>query len=437
MMIHDRGMIHALHQRLKCSQLLTWQSACHRVSFLLQPAWLKQKTWVRTIGVCVAACLAIFFSTALPAQASDHQDTTFLATKLTAADLTDLYVFESPTDPNKVVLAMDFDPLIVPGENRPFDPAVLYQFKIDNTGDGIEDRVLQFKIDGRGEKQAATVYGPGRPAEVGTRSRLIAASGRGQLNRVFSAKNDVKVFVGLRKDPFFFDLEQFFKIIPDRNYLAQPNPGKPFTVLTFRPPGQAKDFLDPFNVHAIVVELPRKLIGEGKINAWMTTSVQTPSSRNRNREFTQIERLAVPALNELFMDFQAHNASNIQTPTADKDNQSSFIRSFVGAIGRPAGIADAVISVAIPDAIQADLSQPKGSYFGTQLAQDFGGRRPKDDVIDVTTSVVFGSAVTGITQGVIPGLVSDNVGPKDTNFLSTFPYLGNPRSEQPRPEHRR
>jgi hypothetical protein len=77
--------------------------------------------------------------------------------------------------------------------------------------------------------------------------------------------------------------------------------------------------------------------------------------------------------------------------------------------------------------IQADLSKSAGSYFGTPLAQNFGGRRPKDDVIDTTTSVVFGSAVTGITDGVIPGLVSDNVGPKDSNFLATFPYLGNPR----------
>ncbi|MHC5722174.1 MAG: DUF4331 family protein, partial [Nostoc sp.] len=67
--------------------------------------------------------------------ASDHQDTTFLATKLTAADLTDLFVFESPTNPKNVVLVMDFDPLIVSGEKRPFDPNVLYQFKIDNTGD--------------------------------------------------------------------------------------------------------------------------------------------------------------------------------------------------------------------------------------------------------------------------------------------------------------
>lgn len=389
------------------------------------PRKAVKPNWLRSTGLCLAALLLVFFQIVPPALASDHQDTTFLATKLTAADLTDLYVFESPTNPANVVLAMDFDPLITSGEVRPFDPAVLYQFKIDNTGDGIEDLVLQFQSRRRGRGQSVIVRGPGKPKKVGTESRFLGErSVVGPIDQAFTA-GQMKVFVGTRKDPFFFDLEQFFKIIPDRNYLVQPNPAPPFTVLSFRPPGQAVDTLDPFNVHSIVVELPRKLLGNGKIGVWMTTSVRTPRLRNGN--YTQIERLAVPALNELFMDFKAHNVSNLQTPTDDAPNQSKFIRSFIQAIGRPAGIADAVISVAVPDVIQADLSKQNGSYFGTQLAGNFGGRRPKDDVIDVTASVVFGSAVTGITEGAIPALTSDNVGPVDANFLPTFPYLGNPR----------
>ncbi|MGL5080437.1 MAG: DUF4331 domain-containing protein [Microcoleaceae cyanobacterium] len=383
------------------------------------------QVWQRAAGLGVAVLLVVLCYGVVPVRASDHQDTTFLATKLTAADLTDLFVFESPQNPNNVVLAMDFDPLIVSGEVRPFDPAVLYQFKIDNTGDSIEDLVLQFQVNGTGNQQTVTVRGPERPNKAGTESKLLRVSGTGSLNQEFTANRGMKVFMGLRKDPFFFDLEQFFKIIPDRNYLVQPNPNPPFTVLAFRPPGEAQDTLDPFNVHSIVVELPRTLLGKDKISVWMTTSIRTPRLRNGN--FAQVERLAVAALNELFMDFKAHSVSNLQTPVNDKENQSNFIRAFIQAIGRPQGIADAVISVAIPDVIQADLSKPTGTYFGTQLGQNFGGRRPKDDVIDVTTSVVFGDAVTGITQGQIPGLVTDNVGAKNANFLSTFPYLGNPR----------
>ena len=372
----------------------------------------------------VSAFLLVLCFAISPAIASDHQDTTFLQSQLTSADLTDLFVFESPKDPSKVVLAMDFDPLIAKGEVRSFDPSVLYQFKIDNNGNGIEDLVMQFRINGKGPRKTVSVYGPDRPYNVGTQSRIVALNKTGPLNKSFEARKDIKVFVGERKDPFFFDLEQFFKIIPDRNYQVQPNPGPPFTVLSFRPAGQAQDTLAPFNVHSIVVEMPRKLLGKGKIGAWITTSVQTPG--NRRGRYSQIERLAVPALNELFMDFKDHNSSNIKTPTQDAANQSTFIRSFVNAIKRPKGIADAVISVAIPDIIQADLSKTKGSYFGTQLGKNFGGRRPQDDVIDVTASVVFGDAVTGIKDGIIPGLVSDNVGPKAENFSPKFPYLGKP-----------
>jgi hypothetical protein len=251
-------------------------------------------------------------------------------------------------------------------------------------------------------------------------------SGTGTLNQTFTTRNGLKVFAGLRKDPFFFDLVQFFKILPDRNYQVQPNPGPPLTVTSFRVPRRAKDTLAPFNVHSIVVELPRKLLvgsnRTGKINVWMTTSTPTNGGG-----YAQVERLAVPALNELFMAFQAHDASNRRTPKDDAANQSDFIRSFVQTIGRPQGIADAVISVAIPDAIQADLTKPSGTYFGSQLGQNFGGRRPMDDVIDVTASVVFGSAVTGITEGEIPRLTRDNVGPNSANFRTTFPYLGDPR----------
>ncbi|MEH2300618.1 MAG: DUF4331 domain-containing protein [Nostoc sp.] len=388
--------------------------------------WTRATRFFRTLVATVAILLVVLIYATPKALASDHQDTTFLATKLTAADLTDLFVFESPTNPNNVVLVMDFDPLIVSGEMRPFDPNVLYQFNIDNTGDSIEDIVLQFKINGTGSNQTVTVSRPTSPIQIGTTSTLLPVSTTVQLNQTFSINgiNPTQFFVGTRKDPFFFDLEQFFKIIPDRNYSLQPNPSPPFQVLSFRPPGQAQDTLAPFNVHSIIVELPRQELGSGKIGVWITTSVETPRFRNQN--FAQIERLAVPALNELFMDFQAHNNSNIQTPTQDASNQSQFIRTFVNAIGRPQGIADAVISVAIPDVIQADLSKSSGSYFGTQLGNNFGGRRPKDDVIDVTASVVFGDAVTGITTGEIPGLTSDNVGPNDANFLPNFPYLGNP-----------
>ena len=133
--------------------------------------------WLRTTGILTIVLLTVLVNFALPARASDHQDTTFLATKLTAADLTDLFVFESPSDPSKVVLAMDFDPLITKGEVRPFDPAVLYQFKIDNTGDSVEDLVLQFRVNGQRARSIGCRVWPQSPRQDWHRVRTGSRNG--------------------------------------------------------------------------------------------------------------------------------------------------------------------------------------------------------------------------------------------------------------------
>ena len=89
----------------------------------------------------------------------------------------------------------------------------------------------------------------------------------------------MKVFAGPREDPFFFDLEQFGNILPDRlvppGLKPAPPAGQENTPMaaTWRAPGVAKDFLANFNVLALVVELPKARLGGGKIRVWETTSV--------------------------------------------------------------------------------------------------------------------------------------------------------------------
>ena len=44
---------------------------------------------------------------------------------------------------------------------------MLYQFKIDNTGDAREDLVIQVVFDKAGTGQTATIYGPAVPTVTG------------------------------------------------------------------------------------------------------------------------------------------------------------------------------------------------------------------------------------------------------------------------------
>jgi hypothetical protein len=214
------------------------------------------------------------------ARGSDHADTPQIAASA-GTDITDVFIFPSPTNSNNVVLTMCVSPLIPTGGTRAFDPDVLYQFKIDNTGDKVEDLVIQARFEGTGASQKVMISGPIAPPRIGTMSEVATAlSVTGTTNASFSPASGMQVFAGVREDPFFFDLEQFFTILPDRATpisgtavaLADANTPK---AATWRSASAAKDFLIGFNLLAIVVELPKSALkgsADGKIGVWCTTS---------------------------------------------------------------------------------------------------------------------------------------------------------------------
>ena len=119
---------------------------------------------VLAAGLLVAAGVA--GATAL-AIGSDHQDTPDVELN-PKMDMTDLYVFPSPT-PGRVVLVMNTRAFLTPAQaadpiQGSFDPDLLYQFKIDNNGDFTEDRVIQVSFTGEGVGAAGRAPGPDGPA---------------------------------------------------------------------------------------------------------------------------------------------------------------------------------------------------------------------------------------------------------------------------------
>jgi hypothetical protein len=267
---------------------------------------------LRTVGT-MAAVFLLAFTLSLysfrTARGSDHQDSpTVVANPL--ADITDVYAFPNPHDASRVALVMDVRPLIPSGMTGgiALDPNVLYQFKVATSGVAsgsfTENTVLQFTADSTGTSQNITLYGPAKPNEVGTANTTVAKTGTFSFGKATSLGAGIKVFVGPRRDPFFFDLAQFFKIVPDRNYMNHPNPPPP-TATSFRFPSKSEpivlngvsygtagsnkcaiakpqDFLAPYNVISIVIEMPKKLLepasgSPGVIGLWATTS--TPNGQ--------------------------------------------------------------------------------------------------------------------------------------------------------------
>jgi high-affinity nickel-transport protein len=262
---------------------------------------------LRTVGV-IALVFALTFAMSLysfkAARGSDHQDSPTVVNN-PLADITDVFAFPDPKNPNDVALVMDVDPLIPAGmtAGHALDPNVLYQFKIaTNVGakDYREHTVLQLRADKAGASQSITLFGPAAPGQIGTTNSLVGSTGTFAFNKVSSLDGGkIKVFVGPRREPFFFDLAQFFKIVPDRNYMNHPNP-PPATATSFNFPSASMEVKDiagksygtagklgcvihkpnnllyTYDVLSIVVELPKSMLvpkgtTPGVVGLWATT----------------------------------------------------------------------------------------------------------------------------------------------------------------------
>ena len=233
---------------------------------------MRRRTLIVTAGLALTAAYAA---------ASDHQDTPEVELSQ-FLDINDVYVFPGST-PDRLALVLTTASPLTPAKSvsASFDPDILYQIKIDNTGDALEDRVLQFTFEGTGPNQRVHMRGPVAPEQTGTANRVVDVSPTlsGAVNTVLSTPSGIQLYAGLRDDPFFIDLEQFFKIIPDRAPVTGPlsKIGPKPEATSFRSPGI--DYLRGFNALAIVVELPESMLlpaggggADPQIGVWATTS---------------------------------------------------------------------------------------------------------------------------------------------------------------------
>lgn len=212
--------------------------------------------------------------------ASDHQDTPDVELN-PKMDLTDVYAFPGSA-PGRVVLAMNTRAFLTPAQTpgASFDPNLLYQFKVDNDGDAIEDRVIQVTFRGDGADQRVEVRGPVAPPVPGAMFNEVADGPpdlEGGLGMPFGSAGGIQAFAGPRDDSFFLDLEAAFCILPDRKPVSGELSG-PCDLPgggAFRPAGEAVNYLAGYNSLSIVVELPSALVEDGapgRLGIWGTIS---------------------------------------------------------------------------------------------------------------------------------------------------------------------
>jgi uncharacterized protein DUF4331 len=168
-----------------------------------------------------------------------------------------------------------------------------------------------------------------------------------------------------------------------------------------------------------------------------------PATMPAPAQYQQIERLARPAIKELFQQFANHDGTNKTPPwQTPLSGQTLFqeIGSFTTTVGgRSAANAATLQAILIPDEIAADLSQSgNAAYLGVETGGatggKFGGRALTDDVIDISLGAVFGNTLSALKLipddgKETPCLTTDNVpaqAAKDNITATTFPYVGAP-----------
>ena len=344
-----------------------------------------------------------------PARAADHRDAPTVQTD-PAADICDMYAFVDPNNPNDVVMAMTVNPFTAPGVPAYFAPEVLYQFKIDNTGNFLEDLVLQVTFSPQGPNQTVTVMGPAAPVRrlVGNVNqslnvvRVPTVTGPADGSTVISGPGGMKVLAGLRDDPFFFDLiyvERFLGILP----------GGPVS----RAPGI--DFFAGMNVSAIVIEVPAAML-KGSLGStlhlWGTTSRALTTQRNPvygnfdSPPFIQEDRMGLPTLNTVLIPKARKDAFNRTVPSQDRKQFRADVLASLTAVNKDASYSGQIADALLPDVLTLDVTKTSGFL---------NGRRPQDDVIDAVLNLASKGAVT-----------ADGVDHNDVAFLPDFPFLAPP-----------
>jgi hypothetical protein len=321
---------------------------------------------------------------------SDHLDAPGLKSPNMDArvDITDIFAFQNPADPTRSVLAMNVNP-IAPTLADSFAPEAVYELILDTDDDTVADVTYSVTFSPRenGDQKATVRRATGeetRTAEIsgGVLFRNVPVSFDGDAGVVESG--DYEFFVGIRSDPFFFDLDGFQH---DFEFTGE-------------------DFFIDKNVFSMVLEMPNKALDGGQIGFWCR--VLGPE----DGDLSQIDRMGRPLTNMLYNEGEDKNAFNQVGPEQDRELFLETFEAVLEANGYASGEARTIAETLLPDIL---------AYDHRAAAAFPNGRKLDDDIVDAALDLFTNGRIT-----------SDGVS-SHRDMLYSFPYLGAPHPTPDRP----
>lgn len=370
------------------------------------------KNILKKLGKGLVGLSLIASMSSIPALASSHSEAPLISMDR-FADNTDTYAFRSvePGREGFVTLIANWIPLQEPGGGPQYfrwDDTVLYEIRIDNTGDGMEDIKYQFQfttqtlngdtILGQSTVNENGVIGSlndpdynmpqtytvrrvdsstgrnGRviasglrtpPANIGPRTTPNYETNLGQP-AVYNLPNGGKVFAGTRDEYFYIDV------------------GGVFDTLNLRSIGASGgvDTTKGYNVSTIAIEVPIQELTSSRavpasptasdavIGVWATASRRTmrvigfDGSRTSSGAWQQVSRLGNPLVNEVVIPLRLKDAFNSLSPVND--------------------------AVAAPFVLDPQLPRLLQAVYGIQIPPP-----PRNDLVQIFATGIPVNAVTG------------------------------------------
>ncbi len=410
--------------------------------------------FARVRHIANTAALALLLAGLAPiASAADHLEAPIVAGDL-GADIADVYFFLDPNDNNFAICAVTLHSFITPAENANagfFDDTLRIRFAFENTGDAKPDYFIDIthsKQTSRTVPQTARiVLGPQpdfRPGRVFSAPTTIARAAFGapgaptfgggtQAQQISVVTTDpatgVSYFGGLIDDPFFFDLGAELAYRSSR-IANQINPA----ILT-----RGRDSFAGTNTLVADLRVPVSFLrGSAGNTVGMAAFVQrkattrifdpiNPANDTSTGAYVNIDRMATPAVNTVFVSYSRKDLYNRSNPERDATNADGLATDIVAnlvalQVTNPFINILANIAVSNGDYLRLDTSLANtGTEGGKNPAAAFpNGRRPNDDIID--------TIVTLVNNGTFQG---DAVNDNELPMRDIFPFFAQPHMPFP------
>jgi len=308
---------------------------------------------------CLAAVIASALCLPPAGFAANHREAPITALDH-KADITDVYAFRSyggSSSTPRVTMIMSVDPLLEPanGPNYfPFDDDILYELKVDNDNDAVEDVVFQFRF--KTEQRLPNLFqvyagvpggavapanspapvAPGTPivpgqiktfddAGLGQRQRysvtMIKNGVATRLSRgtalyavpanvgprtmdyealfrlgTYSLDNEIKVFAGTTDDAFWIDLGATFDTLNLRSTVA---PGALSAAQDAAKQNFASDTVSGYAVNSIAIEVPVALLTRtGNVEPAGSPAATIGMWATTSRPRVTVRRAPLPAIDQ-------------------------------------------------------------------------------------------------------------------------------------------